>query len=684
MHLSSFDWAIIGGLVLLFLGIGLWTKRYTRSVSGFLAADRCGGRYLLSTAYNIAGVGAITFVATWEANYEAGRALGWWGLMMYPLAAVVGLSGWVIYRYRRTRALTMGQFFEIRYSRKFRLFASIIAWTAGVMSYGLAPAITARFLVAFCGFPSEVSLLGVTVPTIAPVMLIMLSFALFLTFCGGQIAVMVTDFLQGQLVIVGLTVIAIVLIGMVGWDNFFDTMKQRPAGKSMLNPFDIGDMRDFNIWLILMSMFTNVYNHCCWPERQAYFCSAKSAHEAKMSSVLGIWRTQLFYAALGVPALCVWVLMHNSSFSADAAVVTQSLQQFGEAQIQKQMTVPVGLSHMLPWGMMGLFAVMIMSAAVTTDDTSLHAWGSLLVQDIVMPFRKKPLPPKTHMLLLRMGIVGVAVFAFFFGLFFPVRDYLTMLLYILSSLYLAGAGICLIGGLYWKRGTTAGAWCAMILGAVLAISGVVVRTWWADIPVLRDWRETCPLNGMHMGFFAAVTVVVVYVVVSLLTGGLSKPFDLDKMLHRKRDENGNLIEEKSEDGKKKLNRKKGLLGLIGITEEFTRGDTVIFILSICWTLFWVIAFIIGTVYGLLNDTTEDTWIPWWKLTTIIGLALGLIWGVWFCIGGAFDLRYLFKKLASAKEDTHDDGWVEKGQPESEAKKNRNDRIAECANCGELE
>ena len=39
---------------------------------------------------------------------------------------IVGISGWVIYRFRETCALTLAQFFEIRYSKKFRIFTGMM------------------------------------------------------------------------------------------------------------------------------------------------------------------------------------------------------------------------------------------------------------------------------------------------------------------------------------------------------------------------------------------------------------------------------------------------------------------------------------------------------------------------------------------------------------------------------
>ena len=63
--------------------------------------------------------------------------------------------------------------------------------------------------------------------------------------------------------------------------------------------------------------------------------------------------------------------------------------------------------------------------------------------------------------MLRLAIVGVAAFAWIFSYYFGQVSYILMFFAITATIYSGGAGSVIIGGLYWKRGTTAGAWAAM-------------------------------------------------------------------------------------------------------------------------------------------------------------------------------------------------------------------------------
>ena len=122
-----------------------------------------------------------------------------------------------------------------------------------------------------------------------------------------------------------------------------------------------------------------------------------------------------------------------------------------------------------------------------------------------------------HLRLLRWSTAGVALFAFVFSLIFPLRDYVLMYQLITGAIYLAGSGAVIIGGLYWSKGTTAGAWSAMIVGGALAVSGLGMRTLWPAFPALTATMPEFPLNGAQVFFVSCVVAIVVYIKVSLLT-----------------------------------------------------------------------------------------------------------------------------------------------------------------------
>ena len=187
--MAPLDWAIVLAILCVMVSGVLISKRYMRSVADFLAAGRTAGRYVLSLSQGMAALGAITIVGLLEMNFVAGFSMSWWGFTMGVVILILTVSGWVIYRFRQTRSLTLAEFFERRYSRGFRVFAGLIAFLSGIINFGIFPAVGARFFIYYCGLPLSVSILGLEIATFPLMIIVLLATALFFVFSGGQIAV---------------------------------------------------------------------------------------------------------------------------------------------------------------------------------------------------------------------------------------------------------------------------------------------------------------------------------------------------------------------------------------------------------------------------------------------------------------------------------------------------------------
>jgi solute:Na+ symporter, SSS family len=657
VNLGVLDWSIVAGTFLLVLAVAIYAQRLNRSVADFLSANRCAGRYLLTLAMGTSSFGAITIIANFEKFYQAGFGALWWAQMMGPIALVIALSGYVIYRYRATKAMTIAQFYEMRYSHRFRIFAGILAFLSGILNYGIFPLVTARFIVYFFGFPAELTLWGWAIPTTAPVMAVMLTTAVVITLLGGQITVMIADFLQSQIMLLAFLLATLLLLFTFGWGNIMETLVAKaPAGKSMVNPFDQSEIPDFNVFFFLILAFNAIYNYMAWQGSQAYNSSASSPHEAKMARVLGEWRNMVNLLAMVSIPVCVFVFMHGMGDAEAVGAVKETLGGMGDPQLVKQMQVPVALNQLLPAGLLGLFCAALIAAAISTDDTYLHSWGSIFVQDVVMPIRNKHLSAAAHMLLLRFAVVGVAVFVFVFGLIFPLKEYIYMYWALTGSIYLGGAGSVIIGGLYTRWGTTAGAWAAMATGSTIGFTGLILRQGWHVIPGLTGIAPDFPFNGVQVSFFGALCSITAYVILSVLTR--HEPFDLDAMLHRATGQRQRMREEAVAAGLNRFQR------MIGIGVEFTRGDRIIYYLKIGWLGFFFSVFVVVTVFNTMfpGVMTDSGWVLWWTIQiSIIGVA-AVITLFWFGIGGILDMIKLFKHLHSLNRNEFDDGTVSRDSP----------------------
>jgi SSS family solute:Na+ symporter len=609
MNLAPLDWGIILVMLAVMAIPVIASRRLTRSVADFLAAGRTAGRYLLSISGGIAGFGAITIVGLLEMNYLAGFSMSWWGLTTGVVVLIVTVSGWVIYRFRQTRSLTIPEFFERRYSRNFRIFAGLIAFISGIVNFGIFPAVGARFFMYYCGLPHSFIVLGMDVSTFPCVMIILLGIALFFVLSGGQVAVIIADFIQGIFVNIIFVVTVIYLSFVVDWNQITEALIMAPENASLVNPFKTSHVEDFNFWYFLIGMFGIFYGAMSWQGTQAYNVSAKSAHEAKMGAVLGNWRGFPQGLFLLIVPIIAYTVLHHPDFSELTRSVDDTLLGLEEETIRSQLRTPVVLTRLLPTGLMGAFAAVMLAAFISTHDTYLHSWASIFVQDVVMPFRKRPFAPDEHIRILRFSILGVALFIFLFSMLFQQSEYIFLFFAITGAIFAGGSGAVIIGGLYWKKGTTRAAWTAMSAGSIIAVGGILIHqipestfeSNIAHLPLIwqHAWKflhRLYEINGQQYWALAMCTASFLFIVVSLL--GKRSTCDLDRLLHRGKyavEGETQVVDNSPGRGWK----------ILGIGKEFTSADKVIYIATYLWTAIWTLVFIVGTVYNLTHRPPSD-------------------------------------------------------------------------------
>jgi len=668
MHLI--DWLLVALPVVVVGIVTLRARRYLKSVADFMAGGRLAGRYLLSTARSEMGAGAIAYVAMFEWFAHGGFSITWWSLLAAPIGLILSISGFVVYRYRQTRALTLAQFFEMRYSRSFRFFTGLLAFVAGLLNFGVIPVIGGKFMVYFLGLPDHLHLLAFDVPTYLVLMGCFLTATTWITITGGQITVMVADCIQGMFSQIFYVIIGIALIVVFNWHATRDMLLANPPGQSLVNPFDSFGVKDFNIWYVLMGLWGRAYTIMAWQNNQGFNAAAATAHESRMGNILGSWRS----FALSTTMLLLAVSALTYVNSADGAVKIHSLLALiSDPQTAEQMRLPLGLAQVLSVGVKGLFVSVVLMGIFGGDGQHLHSWGSIFAQDVVLPLCGRSLSLRTHIVLLRLSIVAVALFAFLFGAFFTQTEYLPMWFNVTTAIYVGGAGACIIGGLYWSRGTTAGAWSGLLTGSILSTVGIFLRqpasaTFFQSLAVglhldSAPWAQNVlnhlgpafPLNGMTISFYASLAAIGAYIAVSLLT--CRAPHDMDRLLHR-----GKYAVEAEAPGEpiaaRPARSRFHVYNIVGIDEHFTRGDRWATLGIFFWSLFWFAVFLIGTLWYLIDPWSDRVWADYWLVTSIyLPLLVSLVTTIWFTIGCWKDLMLFFQRLRTEKRDSHDDGTV---------------------------
>jgi SSS family solute:Na+ symporter len=605
---------------------------------------------MLGVADGIAGLGAISIIALFEAYYASGFTFVWWGLLLIVVKNVTALSGWVQYRFRQTRAMTMAEFLGTRYSRNLRIYAGILAFVAGIINFGIFPAVGARFFQHFCGFGTY----NVDLPLLPPIdliyaaiMAVLLALALFFTFAGGQISVMITDFIQGTFANIVLLIVVGFLLYKIPWSAVVETLMNRPAGESMFDPYDTADTQVFNKWYYMIISFCTFWTFLAWQGNQAYSASAINPHEARMGRVLGSWREYTQTLLLVFLAVCAYVVYHNPQWSGYLPRINEQLDligsEAGEA-IRKQTQVSVILSAFFTKGMVGAFCAVILAAFISTHDTYLHSWGSILVQDVILPFKKRKLSPVEHIRYLRRSIFAVAVFIFLFSLFFAQYDAILMFQALTGIIFLGGGGTIIVFGLYWKRGTTAAAYVALTVGVLAFTVGFTLQKLWPHY----HSGEAFPINSSWMLFIAILTSIAGYVIVSLV--GKDPQIDTDKLFHK-----GKYAVVGKEENLPCDLPAKPWQAAFGMGSDFNFRDKVIYCGITGWTFLWMAIFFIGMIVRGFYPLSQEFWAGFWHFYIWMGFAVGCFTAVWFTWGGIGDMFKLVKRLRNIVTDVCDDG-----------------------------
>ena len=745
--MSVWNWLVVIIPTMVIVGIAFYCRRYVRDVVDFLSAGRVARRYVLGVASMEEALGVLVIVQQMERQYQTGFAMTFWEMMLLPVSLILSLTGFCIYRFRETKAMTMGQFLEMRYNRPLRVFASVLKTMADIMSEIILPALAARFFIYFFDLPQQFSVCGFEVSTYVAIMLLTLTLAITIIWAGGSVALLVTDCIQGLCCYpMFLIITAFVLIKFNWSEEIVPVMFDRAPGESFLNPMDIEHLRNFNVFMLLTFLVSRILNRGVWLGA-GYSSSAQSAHEQKMASLLGTWRagfSTLMCVLLGVSLI---VMMNHQDFSDIAHQTRQQLslkvasevmpeaglereyaagiQRIGEQKqrigidpplsqlrnldtpymavadhvlegvedgnlhIQKfrtlyrQLLFPVALRNLLPEWMHGLFILMMVMVMISTDDSRIFNIAGSIAQDLVLPFRSKPMKTVHQLWMIRGFSLLVGVLFFIGSLFMAQLDYIQLFVVIVNTVWVGGAGAVVCFGLYSRFGTTAGAFAALGSSAIFSVVSVLMQRNWADI--VYPWLESVgmvdavdaflqtvsspfnpfvvwkidpvkfPINAYEIFFIAMMLSLVLYVIVSLLT--YRRPFNLDRMLHRgKYNDTGRKV-----DVMFKWSPKTIIAKLIGISPEYTRGDRIIaysvFIYSFVYR--FLLAFLVVFIWDLFSPLSEVFWGRYFLITLLLVPAtVGLVSTFWFFIGGVIDVRHLFIDLEARKRDITDDGRVQ--------------------------
>jgi len=449
-NFGTLDWCIVIGYLLVIVAVGVYIKRYVSNVTDFIVAGR-GLKTFLGVATMIGTeLGLVTVMYSAQKGFTGGFAAFHIALASAVVALTVGLTGFIVVPLRRMKVMTIPEFYERRFGHGVRILGGAILAFSGILNMGMFLKAGSIFVMGVTGMTSEYEL--------KIIMSVLLGMVLLYTTLGGMVSVVVLDYIQFVVLSFSLLATSVLAIRHLGWGNIIETVSQL-KGEAGFNPFH---SKGFGTSYVVWMFFLGLVNCAIWQTAVIRACSAESVKTVKrlytFASVGWLIRFLIPYFF----GICAFVYIAQPEHESLKSIFIPD-SGLSDPQVTL-MAMPVFLSQILPAGLIGIISAGMLAAFMSTHDSYLLCWSSVLTQDVVAPWFKKGLSSKARLLLTRIFIVAIGIFILVWGLWYDLGQDLWDYMAISGAIYFTGAIALLVFGIYWKRASRVGAYLALICG----------------------------------------------------------------------------------------------------------------------------------------------------------------------------------------------------------------------------
>jgi SSS family solute:Na+ symporter len=400
--------------------------------------------------------------------------------------------------------LTITEFFERRFSRRVRVLAGVLCAVSGIVNMGLFPKMGATFITYATGLGAAVDDPTLLVNVITSLLIVIV---LVYTVLGGMVSVIITDYAQFIVLSIGMAlgIYFCLTHADLGWTTMVDTIAGH-RGEMMFNP--VADRGYGWTWVAFMCLAGFTAGFCWAPEASR----ALTAANPKVSRRTFLWSAPALFARLAIPAfwgIAAFTLIVQTPellgrfFPNGTAVDPQHVAE----------AMPLVLGKIVPSGLLGILVAGLLAAFMSTHDSYLLCWASIISRDVVSPLAGRKFTGKQEILVTRISIVAIGAFLLVWGLWYELPTSIWTYMAVSGTIYLAGAGVALLGGCYWRRSSSAGAIAAMLTGTI-AIAGLFLEP--VNHVLVEHFGLTEKLTDHGIGLFTFVACAVVFVVFSYL------------------------------------------------------------------------------------------------------------------------------------------------------------------------
>ena len=392
MILSTLDWTIVGAYFTLSLIVGIWaSKQAGKDTKSFFLAGRNMPWWLLgvsmvATTFSTDTPNLVTDLV--RQNGVSGN-WGWWAFLLTGMLTVFVYAN----LWRRSGVLTDIEFYELRYSGKPAAFlrgfrALYLGLVFNVLVMGAVSLAAVKFGEIVLGLSGWVTL------TIA------CSITLAYSTLGGLRAVIITDFVQFTLAMIGSIWGMFYILGLPEIGGLSNLISHtNVVGKLSLIP----DLSNPNAWVPVLLVPLAVqwwasYYPGAEPGGGGYIAQRMfSAKDEKNAVGATFFFNVAHYALRPWP----WILIALASLVIfpELSDIQKAFPNLPADKLGHDVAYPAMLT-LLPSGLLGLVAASLIAAFMSTMSTQLNLGASYLVNDFYHRFIR---PDATEKQLVRAG-----------------------------------------------------------------------------------------------------------------------------------------------------------------------------------------------------------------------------------------------------------------------------------------
>ena len=501
-----FDGIILLIYAIAMIGIAVYTKNRSGSVNDFLLAGKKGlNGWMTAFAYGTTYFSAVIFIGY---AGQFGRSFGLASVWIGIGNAIIGtLIAWLVLAKRtknmtrRLNAKTMPEFFEKRYgSKNLKLVSAIIIFIFLIpYSASVYNGLSALFETVF-GIQGWIVMIALAALT-----------AVYLFF-GGYFATALSDFIQGIIMIVGVALMVICFMnhGNVNWDISKIINDPNLTWVTFGNS-EASGLYGTTVSLISLTLLTSLGVWALPQTIHKYY-----AIRDKKAIIQGVIVSTAFALLIGAAAYFTGAL---SFFFGDELVAAGVGNNYS-------LIIPNMLKIVIPTGLMGVIAVLILSASMSTLSSVSLAGASVIAVDLYKGAINKNASDKktnTIMRILCLCFVATSVILAILNEKFGI----TAIAYMMGLSWGTLAG-CFMGpyvlGLLWKKVTKCAVWSSIISSLVLTATLIVVLGYdkggWNCTfgEALQNGVGCSPLIGV----ICMISSLIITVAVTLFTKAPSK------------------------------------------------------------------------------------------------------------------------------------------------------------------